>query len=130
MMTPSTHSNSAQAKRIVLADDNWDWARGMSFALEDEGFTVQIAQDGQEAVETVTWFRPSVAVLDIRMPRLTGYDVARLLAQLEAGQRPVLIAVTSWPGENGRHRAMLAGFDRYLPKPSDPAILLELLRSL
>ena len=127
MLTPT---NSAEVKRIVLADDNRDWARGMSFALESEGFAVQIAQDGQDAVETVNWFRPSVAVLDIRMPRLTGYDAARVLAKLEAGQRPMLIAVTSWPGENGRHRAMLAGFDRYLPKPSDPTVLLELLRSL
>jgi CheY-like chemotaxis protein len=118
------------SRRVLIADDNFDWARGMSFVLADRGFEVQTAHDGRDAVDTAAWFRPSVAVLDIRMPRMTGYDVARSLGQLEDGQRPTLVAVTAWPGENSRQRALLAGFDRYLAKPSDPAVLLELLNSL
>ena len=123
-------SATASGKRVLIADDNRDWARGMAFCLEGEGFTVQTAHDGQDAVETVAWFRPSVAVLDIRMPRMTGYDAARALAHLEPRQRPTLIAVTAWPGESCRQRALLAGFDRYLAKPSEPALLIELLLSL
>lgn len=116
--------------RVLIADDNRDWADGLGVLLSEEGYRVRVAYDGLEAIETARGFQPQVVVLDIRMPRLDGYDAARIFRGHPVDTRPKLIAVTAWPGDAGETRARVSGFDRYLVKPADPGAILELLRTL
>jgi signal transduction histidine kinase/CheY-like chemotaxis protein len=114
--------------RIVVADDNEDAAEMMRTLLELDGHVVRVATDGAAAVDLVTSFDPAVAVLDIGMPRLDGYEVAR---RVRAQGRPVcLIAVTGWGQDVDRQRARAAGFDAHLTKPASPDELRRLLAEI
>src|SRR5437588_9677412 len=119
-----------RAKRVLIADDNRDWADGLAVLLEEEGYTVHTAYDGREAIEAARTFHPDIVVLDIRMPRLTGYEAARVFNRHPQSTRPILIAITAWAGESGKLRAEMSGFDYYLAKPAEPAEILELLKNL
>jgi CheY-like chemotaxis protein len=94
------------------------------------GHEVHAVHDGQEAVEAAGWFRPEVAVLDIGMPRLNGYEAARRIREQPWGRSATLVALTGWGQEDDRRRAAEAGFDHHLTKPVDPAALDALLASL
>lgn len=118
------------AKRVLIADDNRDWADGLAVLLEDEGYAVQTAYDGRQAIEAARSFFPDIVVLDIRMPRMTGYEAASVFRRHPESTRPVLVAITAWPGESGKSRAEMTGFDHYLAKPADPSAVLELLKRL
>ena len=120
----------ARAKRVLIADDNRDWADGLAVLLEEEGYTVQTTYDGREAIEAARTFQPDIVVLDIRMPRLTGYEAARVFHRHPDSTRPVLIAITAWAGESGKLRAEMSGFDHYIAKPAEPAEILALLKTL
>jgi DNA-binding response OmpR family regulator len=117
-----------RTKRVLIADDNRDWADGLAVLLEEHGYTVRTSYDGRQALEAAQSFQPDIVVLDIRMPKLTGYETARVFRRHPASTRPVLIAVTAWGGESVKLRAEMSGFDHYVTKPSEPAELLELLR--
>jgi CheY-like chemotaxis protein len=119
-----------RAKRVLIADDNRDWADGLAVLLEEEGYTVQTSYDGREAIEAAGSFQPDIVVLDIRMPRLTGYETARVFRRHPQSTRPILIAITAWAGESGKLRAEMSGFDHYLAKPAEPAEILQLLKTL
>ena len=115
--------------RILIADDNRDWADALGILLAGEGFNVRKAYDGRQAVEIAAEFQPHVVVLDIRMPNMTGFEAARTFSNHRSQTRPVLIAVTGWPGESDNLRATMAGFDYYLGKPASPAEIVELLKN-
>lgn len=117
-------------KRVLIADDNRDWADGLAVLLEEQGYSVRTTYDGREAIDAARIFQPDVVVLDIRMPRLTGYEAARVFNRHPQSTRPILIAITAWAGEAGKLRAEMSGFDYYLAKPAEPAEILELLKSL
>ena len=119
-----------KAMRVLIADDNRDWADGLAVLLEEEGYSVRTTYDGREAIEAANTFQPDIVVLDIRMPRLTGYEAARVFRRHPESTRPVLIAITAWTGESGKLRAEMSGFDHYLEKPAEPAKILELLKQL
>jgi CheY-like chemotaxis protein len=121
---------TARMKRVLIADDNRDWADGLAVLLEEEGYTVQTTYDGREAIEAARTFQPDIVVLDIRMPRLTGYEAARVFRRHPQSTRPILIAITAWAGESGKIRAEMSGFDRYLAKPAEPSQVLEILKTL
>jgi len=121
---------TARTKRVLIADDNRDWADGLAVLLEEEGYTVQTTYDGREAIEAARTFQPDIVVLDIRMPRLTGYEAARVFRRHPQSTRPILIAITAWAGESGKIRAEMSGFDRYIAKPAEPAQVLEILKTL
>jgi len=91
---------------------------------------VQTSYDGREAIEAAGSFQPDIVVLDIRMPRLTGYETARVFRRHPQSTRPILIAITAWAGESGKLRAEMSGFDHYLAKPAEPAEILQLLKTL
>jgi CheY-like chemotaxis protein len=133
MMAPEderpTHYG-ARTKRVLIADDNRDWADGLAVLLEEQGYTVRTTYDGREAIEAARTFQPDIVVLDIRMPRLTGYEAARVFHRHPQSTRPILIAITAWAGESGKLRAEMSGFDYYLAKPAEPAEILELLKNL
>ena len=116
-------------RRILIADDNRDWTDGLALLLKDQGYAVRTAYDGQEAIIAAREFRPHVVILDVSMPRMTGYEAGRVLSQQPAGARPVLIAITAWPRDSGRLEAeLLSGFDHYVGKSRDTTEILELVK--
>jgi CheY-like chemotaxis protein len=114
-------------KRILVVDDNHDSADSLALLLRGEGYTVDIAYDGAEAIRLADASRPNVVLLDIQMPKLSGYDIVRELRRYERAPRPLLIAVSAWGQESDKLAARQAGFDHHLTKPVDPAALLQLL---
>ncbi len=126
-------SNPAPAlgrHRILVADDNYDSATSLGILLNDAGYDVRTAGDGVQALETAAQFRPDIALLDIGMPKLNGYDVARQIREQPWGDQVLLIALTGWGGADHRQQTAQAGFDHHLTKPVDPAALTRLLLSL
>jgi signal transduction histidine kinase/ActR/RegA family two-component response regulator len=115
--------------RVALADDNIDGAETLAALLQLDGYEVRVAHDGLAALDLVREYRPDAVFLDIGMPGLNGYEVARQLrAEQPAGETPpVLVALTGWGGAEDKKRAVDAGFDQHLTKPVDPDALVEIL---
>jgi len=98
--------------------------------LQLAGHDVQVAHLGEAAVSIAEVFRPDTALLDIGMPDVSGYEVARLLRQQSWGRQIQLIALTGWGQHNDRRRALDAGFNHHLVKPVEPDRLVRLIDSL
>ncbi len=121
----------ARAKgRVLVVDDNKDAALSLAILLQMVGYEVVMAHDGVEAVERATAFRPDVALLDIGLPKLNGYEVAERIRSQPWGKQVFLIATTGWGQDEDRRRSQVAGFDQHLVKPVDPAALQQLLTEL
>jgi PAS domain S-box-containing protein len=116
--------------RILIADDNRDAADSLAQVLRMMGHEIEIAHDGVEAVQAAATFRPDVALLDIGMPRMNGYAVARHMREQPWGQRMLLVALTGWGQEEDKRRATEAGFHYHLTKPAEPGALEKLLEGL
>ena len=116
-------------RRILLADDNVDFATSLGQLLSARGHDVRIAHDGAQALQTAAEFSPEFAFVDIGMPKVHGYEVARRIRSEPATSSCVLVAVTGWGQENDRRRAREAGFDRHLVKPVDPDEIEVILAS-
>lgn len=116
--------------RILVVDDNQDGAETLSMMLNLMGNETHTAYDGVAAVETASRFRPDVILLDIGLPKMSGYDVCRHIRQEEWGQHVVIIAQTGWGQVEDRHKAKAAGFDHHFVKPVDMAALATLLAGL
>jgi len=114
--------------RILIADDNRDSAETLAALLRMEGHEVTSVHDGPVALSAFSEIKPDVALLDIGMPGLTGYEVARKIRQTPFGASLTLIAITGWGQDIDKERAYAAGFDHHLTKPVDPRRLAELLR--
>jgi CheY-like chemotaxis protein len=114
------------SRRILLVEDNAEGREILRVLLEIWGHDVVVAEDGQQGVEKGLAFRPEIAVIDIGLPRLDGYQVAR---QLRAAfqDRIRLIALTGYCQPDDRRRACEAGFDVHLSKPADLDELSRLL---
>jgi signal transduction histidine kinase/CheY-like chemotaxis protein len=106
--------------RVLIADDNRDATESLSLLLELSGHEVRVAHLGQTALSMAQTFRPDVALLDIGMPDLSGYEVARALRQEPWATDLRLIALTGWGQSDDRRRALEAGFNHHLTKPIDP----------
>jgi len=119
---------SASRHRILIADDNRDSAETLAALLRMEGHEVTSVHDGPVALSAFSEIKPDVALLDIGMPGLTGYEVARKMRQSGSGAALTLIAITGWGQDIDKERAYAAGFDHHLTKPVDPHRLAELLR--
>jgi signal transduction histidine kinase/ActR/RegA family two-component response regulator len=116
--------------RVLLVDDNRDAAEMLAEALGMAGFTTRTASDGPSGLEAALAFRPEVALLDIGLPVMDGYELAeRLRAQTPLGDLK-LIALTGYGQESDRQRAHRAGFDLHMVKPVDFAQLLGAIRRL
>jgi len=115
---------------ILIADDNRDWTDTLAAILRAEGYAVHTAYDGREAIEAASTALPDVVLLDIGMPKLTGYEVARIFHRHPDATRPALVAVTAWGRESDKLRARFAGFDYHFTKPVEPTAILELLAKL
>jgi len=115
--------------RLLIADDNTDAADTMASLLELEGYEVHVAYDGEQALQCYIAHEPAVALLDVGMPKLSGYEVARAIRGLPGGQKTVLIAITGWGQLHDRGAAFEAGFDHHSTKPVDPEKVLALIDS-
>jgi DNA-binding response OmpR family regulator len=116
--------------RILLADDDRDATLSLSTLLRLEGFEVRHVYDGDATLGAVREFEPDLVLVDIGMPKLSGYDVARHIRERYGKNGPVLVALTGWKQASDRILATLAGFDHHVAKPYDPGRLLELVRSV
>ncbi|HSJ97845.1 MAG TPA: PAS domain-containing protein, partial [Myxococcota bacterium] len=112
--------------RILVADDNVDAADSLQRILAFYGYAVKTAYDGAAALAAAGEFRPRIAVLDIGMPKMDGYELARELRSRH-GRAITLVALTGWGQEHDRRRSAEAGFDFHLTKPLDPNLLNDLL---
>src|SRR6185295_17150642 len=115
--------------RILIAEDNRDAADMLAEVLKLSGDTVQVLSDGDSVSEACIAFRPNVVILDIGLPGLNGYQVARKIRAETWGQSLLLIALTGWGQEEDKRRATEAGFDHHLTKPIDQQMLEKFLAS-
>jgi CheY-like chemotaxis protein len=116
------------SRRVLIADDNQDSAESLAMLLRIEGHEVVVVHDGPEALAAVAQFKPEFALLDIGMPRLSGYEVAKKIREAEPASAVKLIAVTGWGQHSDKARARFSGFDHHFTKPVEPERLMELLR--
>jgi PAS domain S-box-containing protein len=117
-------------RRILVVDDTRDSADSLAMLLSYTGKEVQTAYDGVEAVEKAAALRPDVILLDIGLPKISGYAACRAIRAQPWGQDIIIIAVTGWGQEEDRRKSQEAGFDGHLVKPVDHDALTKLLGSL
>lgn len=113
--------------RVLVVDDNADAALSLGELLRLNGHEVCVAFDGPEAVDAAREFRPRVVLLDIGLPGLNGYEVARQLRAQPAGSSLLLVAVTGYGQPQDRARSREAGIDFHLTKPAEFAVIQQIL---
>jgi PAS domain S-box-containing protein len=116
--------------RVLVVDDNVDSAESMALLLSLDGHDVRTAFDGPGALAVAAEFRPEAVLLDIGLPGMDGYEVAKQMRGLPGLQKALMIAVTGYGQADDRARSKAAGFDHHLVKPVDPEILSALLAAL
>jgi CheY-like chemotaxis protein len=116
--------------RVLVVDDNRDSATTCGTFLQLCGHHSQVAYSGPDALELAEGSHPDVILLDIGMPEMDGYEVARRVRETAWGQRTTLIAVTGWGQNRDRQRAVEAGFNHHLTKPVDPSAVESLLQQV
>jgi signal transduction histidine kinase len=126
---PEQGLSSLPACRVLVVDDNLDAARSLGLLLELMGVEVNVVNDGPAALAALSTFRPTLVLLDIGMPGMDGYEVARRIRSRDDGRDLKLIALTGWGQADDRERSHLAGFDHHLLKPADMSVLKSLILS-
>jgi CheY-like chemotaxis protein len=118
--------------KVVVADDNRDAADTLAALLMLDGHDVQVAHNGERALAIIISFRPHLALLDITMPGLDGYEIAQRVRQIDSGSgdRVMLAAVTGWGQAADVQRAKVAGYDHHFVKPLDSSQILALLTQI
>jgi PAS domain S-box-containing protein len=109
---------NGRSLRVLVVDDNVDTAESLEVLLRESGYDVRTAHDGPSALEAARDYRPNVVLLDIGLPGLDGYEVAKRMRQQPVLQNVVLVAVTGYGQESDRQRAQKAGFDHHMIKPA------------
>jgi PAS domain S-box-containing protein len=127
---PDTTASRLAKTRVLVVDDNHDAGDSLGQVLDMLGAEVRVARDGAEGIEAFAAHRPSVVLLDIGMPGLNGYDVAREIRTRFPEHPATLVALTGWGQEDDRRRAREAGFDHHLVKPAEIDALQKLLSSI
>jgi CheY-like chemotaxis protein len=121
---------AGRALRILVVDDNVDMAETLAMLLEESGHQVRMAHDGPTALEAALADRPNVVFLDVGLPGLNGFEVAKRIRQRLDSQNIMLIAVTGYGHEKDRQRSQEAGFDHHLVKPVDFDKVQQILASV
>ncbi|MEJ7602284.1 MAG: response regulator [Kofleriaceae bacterium] len=114
-------------RKVLIVDDNEDTAELLAITLQRLGYTTRTAHDGPAALTALQTFRPDLALLDIGLPGMDGYELARQMRQIPAIATPRLVAITGYGQESDRQRAHDAGFDAHLVKPVSLAKLRAVL---
>lgn len=115
---------------IMVVDDDAETLELCDMLLERAGYDRVLANSGEEAVSLLEAHTPALMVLDLNMPGMDGYEVARRIRGLPGGREATLVALTGWGQESDRRLAIEAGIDHHFTKPADPRTLESLLRSL
>ena len=126
---PRTASTVLTRQRVLVVDDNRDAASSMGLLLKFLGAEVEVANSGPAALSAVESYHPAVVLLDLGMPGMDGYEVARRIRERPEFDDVTLIALTGWGQDEDRRRRHEAGFDHHLVKPADISSLQELLSS-
>jgi DNA-binding response OmpR family regulator len=117
--------------RVLIADDDRDTATTLAMLLRDEGNEVHTTLRGDEVLEACRLLRPDVVVMDINMPGMSGYAVARELRERHGTLAPLLVAISGvWTRTSDRLLGTAVGFDHFLMKPCEPRELLQLIEPL
>src|SRR5436190_4804062 len=116
--------------RALIVDDNRDAAETLAMMVNFWGFEARTAYDGKQALDMVDSFQPDCFVLDIAMPGMDGYELARRIRQRPDLPASRIIALSAYSGEDHLNRVREAGFDYHLTKPADPGELERLFRML
>ena len=124
------HKATTQRFKLLVVDDNGDAADTLATFLRMEGHAVRMAYGGEEALQVFEAMRPQVVLLDIGMPVMDGYEVARHIRQSSHGHNVKLVATTGWGQLEDKARAREAGFDEHMTKPVDPDEFTALLEKL
>jgi two-component system CheB/CheR fusion protein len=129
---PSTENAkpTGPSLRVLVVDDNDDTVTSLALLLNESGHDVRTARDGPSALEAVLEYRPDVALLDIGLPGLDGFDVAKRIRQQPILRNVVLVAMTGYGTESDRQRSRESGFDHYLVKPVRFDKVQEILASV
>ncbi len=127
MFASMTSQDSNARRRVLVVDDNEDTAMSLAMLLDVMGYDVRMAHDGLAAVNAADEFHPEVALLDIGLPHISGYDVARHIRRAQ-GDEVLLVAITGWGTPEDVKRSVDAGFDHHFTKPADPDRLKEILQ--
>ena len=127
---PSGKPKPTRKLRIVVADDDRDAVLMLSTLLQHEGHDVLEVYRGDAVLNMVRRYNPDAVLLDIGMPGLTGFEIARELREHFRNDCPLLVAVTAWSQSSARELGKLSGFHHYLVKPYAAEQLLELLAPL
>jgi PAS domain S-box-containing protein len=115
-----TLASAAPLRRVLVVDDNVDAAESMALLLRMRRHEVRVVHDGPSAIQAASDFQPEVVLLDIGLPGMSGYEVARKLRQAPGGRKLILAAMTGYGQEEDRRRSQEAGFDQHFTKPVDP----------
>jgi signal transduction histidine kinase len=133
-ITPAISADHAPTpracRRILVVDDNVDSAQCMALLLKIDGHEVYVAHDGRAAIDTAQTLRPQVVLLDIGLPKMDGYEVAKRLREWPEMQKTVLIALTGYGREEDHRLSEQAGFDYHLTKPVNPNTVQDIVNSL
>lgn len=127
MSAAAEPEGSPRRRRILVADDNADAAESFGEILRMMGNEAHVVTDGLQALKAAEAMRPDAALLDLGMPGLSGYEVARELRRQPWGRSMLLIAVTGWGQAEDRRRSREAGFDHHFVKPVEPTLIERLL---
>jgi PAS domain S-box-containing protein len=123
----ANESESPLARRILVVDDNQDAATTLAMLLRLSGIETKTAFDGVEALDAAEDFRPDIMLLDIGLPLLNGYGVARKIRESPWGKAILLVALTGWGQQEDRRKSQEAGFNAHMVKPVDYEALMQLL---
>ncbi len=123
-------TDSRERRRVLIADDNADAAEMLTIFFEQLGCDVRVVHDGEAAIRAAEDFAPQLAVLDIGMPGLNGYEACRRIRRLPVGAQMCLVALTGWGQEEDRRRSAEAGFDHHFVKPVDTDALAKVVSGL
>ena len=118
---------TSKCQRVLVVEDDRDGAEALALTLEHEGHNVRIALDGPTALEIAAEFEPTIVLLDIELPVMDGFEVARQLRASASGPRMRIVALSGYGLDSDYDKSAEAGFDRHLLKPLDFAALESLL---
>jgi DNA-binding response OmpR family regulator len=119
---------AAKRKRVLVVDDYRDAAQASCMLLELLGHEARVAYNGRDALAEASAFDPEIVLLDLGLPDVSGYEVARELRRRARGKRLHLTAVTGWGDADERARTQAAGFDQHVMKPTDATKLEAILK--
>ena len=125
---PTTRASATRSQRILIVDDNRDAADMLSLSLQLLGHDIRTLYDPEQVIGMLAEFAPDLAFIDVGMPKLNGFELARQIRATPEGEGICLVALTGWGQEEDRRRSREAGFDEHLVKPADPGDIERVCR--